>query len=155
MTNSEWHALSIRQPWIDLILKKMKNIEVRDWEVLRRGPILLHASRTVDWQAIELFGYSDPWALPRGQVLGSARIVDGFAFNRESWLTTAPGHLVIRPLAFGNYGAVLDDVRQFRRGVACPGKLYFFPVPQSVREQLSPELAESENSISTRRIDGM
>jgi hypothetical protein len=138
--NADWYALSIRQPWIDLILRGLKTIEVRDWEVTRRGPILLHASQAIDWQAIELFGYSDPWVLPRGRILGAARIVDGITFDRQSWLATASLHLVIRPLTFGNYGAVLDNVQRFRNGVACPGKLYFFPIPPKVREKLQGEL---------------
>jgi hypothetical protein len=151
--NANWYALSIRQPWVDLILRKLKTIEVRDWEVSRRGPILLHASRTIDWQAIELFGYTNPWELPRGQVVGYARIVDAFAFNHESWLATASGHLVIRPLSFGNYGLVLDSVRRFRKGVACPGKLYFFPVPLGIQEKLKTELAELEVSAAVPQAE--
>lgn len=143
--SAEWYALSIRQPWIDLILRGEKTIEVRDWEVTRRGPILLHASRTVDWQAIELFGYGDPWTLPRGQLVGRARISDGIAFNYESWLATASKHLVIRPLTSGNYGAVLDNVRRFKRGVPCPGKLYFFPIPAAVLEKLDDELRDEDS----------
>lgn len=139
--NGDWYALSIRQPWIDLILRGEKTIEVRDWEVTRRGPILLHASRTIDWQAIKLFGYEDPWTLPRGKIVGRAKIVDGISFNYESWLSTASKHLVIRPLTSGNYGAVLDNVRRFKKGVSCPGKLYFFPVAPEVLRKLGDELS--------------
>lgn len=136
----DWYALSIRQPWIDLILRGLKTIEVRDWNVTRRGPILLHASRTIDWQAIDLFGYSDPWLLPRGQIVGWAKIEDAFEFTRDSWLANASRHLVIRPLGPGNYGAILRNAQRFRTTPPSPGKLYFFPVSESVWEKISGEL---------------
>jgi hypothetical protein len=147
--NRDWFALSIRQPWIDLILKGLKKIEVRDWNVTRRGPILLHASQTVDWQAIDLFGYANPWALPRGRIVGCARIVDAFEFARATWLERASQHLVIRPLGAGNYGAVLEDVRPLKRTAACSGKLYFFPVPLAVWEKIEEEVEEYASQAST------
>src|SRR6266851_7880001 len=107
-TNVEWVGLSIRQPWIDLILKGIKTIEVRDWKVARVGPILLHASLTIDWQAIELFGYSNPWDLPRGRLVGYAQIKETSGFTTESWHESAQQHLVIRPLKSGDYGTKLE-----------------------------------------------
>jgi len=37
-------ALSIRHPWVDLILAGTKTIEIRTWATRYRGPLLLHAS---------------------------------------------------------------------------------------------------------------
>jgi ASCH domain len=136
----QWFALSIRQPWIDLILKGLKSVEVRDWNVTRRGPILLHSSLTIDWTAVELFGYDRPWNLPRGKLVGHANISDSFEFTRELWLQTASRHLVIRPLGTGQYGAVLEKVLSFPSPVPCPGKLYFFPVPPNVAEKTARQL---------------
>ena len=132
--------MSIRQPWIDLILKGIKTIEVRSWNVNLIGPVLLHSSSILDWQAIELFGYSQPWDLPRGRLVGYAEIKEVFQFTRESWQAQAQQHLVMRPLGEGQYGAALQNVRSFPTSIACPGKLYFFPIPNNVmikaREQL-------------------
>ena len=36
-------ALSIRHPWVDLILAGSKTIEIRTWSTRYRGPVLLHA----------------------------------------------------------------------------------------------------------------
>ncbi|WP_084604451.1 ASCH domain-containing protein [Desulfonatronum thioautotrophicum] len=36
-------ALSIRQPWVELILPGHKTIEVRSWPTRHRGPLWLHA----------------------------------------------------------------------------------------------------------------
>src|SRR5262245_29822348 len=98
MNGQEWVALSIRQPWIDLILKGAKDIEVRPWNVGRRWPILLHAALGIDWRAAELFHYADPISLPRGCLVGYTEIVDCFQFDRERWLATVERHLVMHPL---------------------------------------------------------
>lgn len=37
-------ALSIRHPWIDVILSGSKTVEIRTWATRYRGRILLHAS---------------------------------------------------------------------------------------------------------------
>jgi hypothetical protein len=39
-------ALSIRQPWIELILRGIKDVENRSWDTKHRGIIVLHAART-------------------------------------------------------------------------------------------------------------
>ncbi len=44
-------ALSIRQPWVELILLGRKTIEVRSWTTRHRGPLWLHAGMARDIQA--------------------------------------------------------------------------------------------------------
>ena len=132
--------MSIRQPWIDLILRGIKTIEVRNWNVNLVGPVLLHSSLTLDWQAIELFGYEQPWSLTRGHLIGYAEIREVFQFTRESWLANAQQHLVIRPLGEGQYGAVLQNVRSFPAPIACSGKLYFFSIPSNIMKKAREQL---------------
>jgi hypothetical protein len=136
----EWFALSIQQPWMDLIVRGQKTIEVRTWEVKRRGPILLHASRTVDWKATFLFCYEDPLALARGALVGYAEILDVFRFTRERWLATAESHWVVAPLGESYWGAVLGNVQSFARPIRCPGKRFFFPVSGRVAERVETQL---------------
>lgn len=45
------HALSVQQPWAWLIVNGHKDIENRTWKAERRGPILIHAGKTVDGEA--------------------------------------------------------------------------------------------------------
>jgi len=40
-------ALSIRQPWAFLIAHGLKDLENRDWETHYRGPLLIHAGKTL------------------------------------------------------------------------------------------------------------
>ncbi len=134
-------ALSIRQPWLDLILQGIKTIEVRQgWKIDRRGPILLHASLTLDWPAIEFFGYQRPKSLPRGGLVGYAELGETFEFTRSTWLTTAERHLVVRPLGQGIYGSKLENVKRFEHTVRCRGKLLLFPVPVNALAKARVEL---------------
>jgi hypothetical protein len=141
MNDREWLALSIRQPWLDLILRRIKTIEVRaKWKIDRRGPILLHASMTLDWPAIELFGYKQPMALPRGGLVGYAELGETFEFTRQTWLSRTDRHLVIRPLGQGVFGSVLENVRPFENPIRCRGQLLLFPVQGSVLDKTRREL---------------
>ena len=42
-------AISVRQPWASLILLAGKDIENRTWETRVRGPILIHAAKSMTW----------------------------------------------------------------------------------------------------------
>ena len=48
-------ALSLKQPWANLIATGLKTIETRIWTTQHRGPILICASKKVDTLAIEMF----------------------------------------------------------------------------------------------------
>jgi len=41
-------AISLKQPWADMILKGMKSIETRKWKTPHRGDILICSSKNVD-----------------------------------------------------------------------------------------------------------
>jgi ASCH domain len=135
-------ALSIKQPWIDLIFRGLKDIEVREWRVARRGPILIHASNTIDWKTAELLGYDTATDLPRGGLVGIAMIVDVIEFSRQHWLDLMPRHRVIHPpVREPVYGVVLDGVIPFRTRIACRGRRMLFPVPVLVESRTRAELA--------------
>lgn len=56
-------ALSVRQPWADLIYIERKWFETRTWNAKLRGDFLLHASAKIENRILETFldnGYFDP-----------------------------------------------------------------------------------------------
>lgn len=73
-------ALSIKQPWAFVILKKGKNVENRQINCHYRGFIALHTSKKPleDFEYLkDHFGISvDPKKVPYGCVVGFAEIVD-------------------------------------------------------------------------------
>lgn len=43
-------VLTVKQPWATLIVRGIKDVENRDWKSYYRGRILIHSSKTVDWE---------------------------------------------------------------------------------------------------------
>lgn len=66
-------ALTIREPWVSLLLSGRKTIETRPWAAQHRGGILLHAGRRFDVSECERFDVK-PHA--PGHIVGSAVLVD-------------------------------------------------------------------------------
>ena len=128
-------ALSIRQPWVDLILRGIKTIEVREWEVKRRGPFLIHSARAFDWRSMELFGYEELDDLPRGGIVGYAEIVDVVRLWPQEWSKYLTQHSVLHPRRDVFFGVFLKNVRPFHERIACPGKPGFFPLPGKIVEK--------------------
>jgi hypothetical protein len=73
-------ALGIRQPWVELILRGIKTLEVRSFDTPKRGTIYLYASKTladnnaardaVEAHALEID------TLPTGLLCGSVELAD-------------------------------------------------------------------------------
>ena len=87
-------ALSIRQPWAELILSGRKTLELRTWITDYRGPLWLHTGKAEDPELDRLFGLSD---LPRGAFVGRFDLtdvapVDWAAGNGGGTSTATPGH---------------------------------------------------------------
>lgn len=105
-------ALSIRQPWPHRIFHEDKDVENRDWLTRYRGWFLVHAGVTTEECA------PSEMHLPRGGIVGLARIVDCVTSMESRWF-------------FGRFGFVLRDAEPLPL-VACRGKLGFFYPPAEV-----------------------
>lgn len=69
-----YRALSIRQPWAELILQGRKDIETRSWNTQFRGEFLIHTSKQIDIESCEYFKI-DPKSLVTGALIGKAKLV--------------------------------------------------------------------------------
>jgi len=76
--------ISIRQPWAHLIVNGSKNIENRSWSTKYRGPVLIHASKTVNRRACAELGL-DSHELPTGGVVGIAELVNCVEDHSSRW----------------------------------------------------------------------
>ena len=121
-------ALSIRQPWANLILKAGKDIENRCWPTKFRGRILIHAAKGCTHAELEdaldfaedACGTSytvDLKTIPRGGVVGSMEIVDCVSVSASPWFV-------------GEFGFVLRDPQPLPF-TPWKGQLGFFDVPDS------------------------
>lgn len=130
------YALSIRQPWLDMIIRRIKTLEIRSWEVRRRGIVALHAPRRIDFSAAYFYGYKSPWTLPRAKIVAVADIADVFPLESDSWESFLEQHRQPLPMADGAYGVRLANVRVLERPVACRGRQMLFPLAENVAERV-------------------
>ena len=119
------YALTVRQPWAELIVSGQKTVENRSRPTKIRGWVAIHASKTVsadDRRLCEDFG-CDLDAFPLGHVVGFANIVDCVSdiancrAGDEDWFNGPYGYLI--------GGAIWWD------GPAIKGSLGFWKLPMS------------------------
>ena len=74
-------ALSLVQPYADLILSGKKTIELRNWAWRSsfKGRFLVHSSQRIDLETCQLLGI-DPQKCLRGYLLGESKIIDRYFF---------------------------------------------------------------------------
>ena len=58
-------ALSFRQPWAELVLQGRKTLDLRTYGTDFRGPLAIHASKTIEKARCRDFDL-DPDAVPTG-----------------------------------------------------------------------------------------
>jgi hypothetical protein len=97
-------ALSIRQPYAWLIVAGHKDVENRTWQTSHRGPFLIHASKTVEHEAVNQYkqlckeqGVPWPKTLPTGAIVGVADLVDCVASHDSDWFTGPVGWVLENP----------------------------------------------------------
>ena len=125
-------ALSIKQPWTWLIVQGYKPVENRTWPTTYRGLLLLHAGKQLDCTFDDVFqdfggpanGFHGPGVplpqedtLPRGGIVGIARLVDCVRHHPSPWFV-------------GPWGFVLAEVRPLPF-LPIRGQLGLFPVPDA------------------------
>lgn len=117
-------ALSIKQPYPHYIFHQGKDVENRDWPTRGRGWFLVHAGVSKSELDKE---DPDEMAMPRGGIVGVARITDCVTEMESRWF-------------FGKYGFVLRDAHAIPL-IPCKGQLGFFSLPPEVNAQIADALA--------------
>ena len=114
-------ALSIKQPYAELILQGKKTIELRKWNTSFRGEFLVHASKTPDQEAMKKFNFSD---LPLGFIIGKVNLADVKKYkNKIECLKDKDKHLA--EYKWGNYGFILTTPIKLKP-ISCKGNLGFW-----------------------------
>ena len=104
-------GLSIRQPWVELILSGRKSIEVRTWKTKHRGTLWLHAGQRIEATACSAHSVQSK-GLVVASLVGCAELVDCIEFNRETWTSLQPAHLNLISFDKPYFGWVLRNVRR-------------------------------------------
>lgn len=102
-------AISLWQPWATLVARGLKCVETRSWPTDYRGPLLIHAAKTIPgahaigrwvWEELELHGLGqcEVRALPRGAVIAVAELI-----GCEQMTPALIARQTNRELAFGDW----------------------------------------------------
>lgn len=124
-------ALSIRQPWADLILDGRKSVEIRSWTTDYRGPICIHVSKKEDPVLEGQYGTSLSF---RGGFAGFCELVSVVPFDPARWEKWRPQHFDPGPYPPGNQAWILT--KPTRLPVPLPARghtLLFNPEPADMK----------------------
>ena len=114
-------ALSIKQPFAELILQGRKKIDLRKWNTKFRGEFLIHSPKVPDWDGMIRFGFFD---LPCGFILGKVRLTGVKRYiDEEEHFIDRNLHLASSEL--GNYGFVLENPERIDK-ILAKGSLNFW-----------------------------
>ena len=114
-------ALSIKQPFAELILQGRKKIELRKWNTKFRGEFYIHASKIPDDDAMKKFGFED---LPCGYLVGKVELVDVKNYKNEEE-HRKDDNLHLASSFWGNYGFILENPKRIEK-IPYDGKLRFW-----------------------------
>jgi len=114
-------ALSLKQPYAELILQGRKKIELRKWNTKFRGEFFIHASKIPDKKTMDRFGFKE---LPLGCIVGKTTLTDVKKYDNESE-HSKDKDLYLASSYWGNYGFVLDKSQRLEE-IPCNGKLGFW-----------------------------
>lgn len=124
-------ALSIRQPWAELILQGRKTIELRTWHTHYRGRIVIHAGQQCKEEHCRAYGL-DPQKLVRGALVGTVEIVDIIAFDEESYNAHAAEHLRLGGWPGDLVGWRLANPLRFETPIPMSGRQGLFDVDDAL-----------------------
>ena len=112
-------ALGIRQPYAWLIVQGIKDVENRSRQTHLRGPLVIHASKSVyveDFEEVAEYRV-DPETIPFGALVGVVDVVDSTTTPRSPW------HYE------GEHGWYLANPRRFAKPIPYKGAVGIMRVP--------------------------
>jgi len=122
-------ALSLKQPFAELIVTGKKTIELRKWKTNFRGEFLVHASK-VPFLYEKLDGLT---SLPLGAIVGTANLVGVKKYESlDEWNSDQKKHLAGADFHSSIYGFILEDAIKFEKPIPCKGALNFFEVGDEI-----------------------
>jgi hypothetical protein len=126
-------ALSVRQPWAELIVSGRKSVEVRSWITEYRGKLWVHAGKKSDPLLEKAFDLHD---LFRGGFIGSVILSATVPLDSERWELWRQRHLDSADYLRGQFGWILESPIRFREPISAPGSLGLFELAKDVEQLL-------------------
>ena len=128
-------ALSIRQPWAELILQGRKSIELRERTTKHRGLLAIHAGKQVEIAFCHKWGLN-PDALPKGALVGTVEVDGMVEFDLERWNALRDQHLNPSPIPGKWKGWRLKNPRRLEEPIPCRPLPGLFNVPNEIVKRM-------------------
>jgi hypothetical protein len=138
-------ALSLVQPWGELVVAGKKNVENRSWNTKKRGFIAIHASKSKDKKRFELCRdfyrhYIDSDDVDFGAVIGFAEIIDVIdeetvTKKTQKWFEES------------QYGFVLDNIIRLDDPVEIKGHMGFWKLEGKELQQCLSQLPKKQRRL--------
>jgi len=135
----QWLALSVRQPWAELLISGRKSIEIRKWAPDYRGRLWLHAGLKADSWLERRFGLEGAY---KGGFIGSIQLAAVVPMTAERWDQWREHHLDTGQYKNGLFAWLMEAPRRFIAPVPGHGRLSLFRPSDDVLGQLTAVEAE-------------
>lgn len=151
-------AISILQPWAQLVVTGEKKIETRSWKTGHRGWLAIHVSqRFRDSQrelasqepfrgALGRHGFKSASALPRGVIVGLVKLTD--CVPTEQLTDVGSSELAFGIFTPGHWAWLLDEPRPLEIPVSFPGSLGIFDIPDALFDASLQRLSAEQALVS-------
>jgi len=129
-------ALTICQPYAELILRGSKPVENRVWQTNYRGPLLIHAGKSRDWMINAEFGIPIR-EMAFGAIVGVADVTHclSFAYLMSPTCDDALRYLRDSIHTSGPFCFVLKNPRRFAKPIPYRGAQGLFDIPDYVVQE--------------------
>lgn len=124
-------AISVRQPWANLIIEGKKKLDLRTYKINYTGPIAIHASSTVELEDCVRFEF-DPDQLPKGAVIGIVDLVEVSELDKLIYQQREELHLKHRKYRSGLYGWLFNNPRALATPLKFHGRQGVFNIPDEL-----------------------
>lgn len=149
-------AISLWQPWASLVAAGVKIHETRHWSTTYRGPIAIHAAKTIDRvgapaQLCAAVLGRDWWAdCPAGAVVAVANLT-GCHRAEDARRTATPTDISAGNFEIGRFAWKLDNIRPLIEPISLAGRqgLFIWTPPEGYAANLGEPL--DHHDICRRR----
>jgi len=128
-------AITVRQPWAELILRKRKPYELRSWSTNYRGLLVIHSAMKMDSDLVRQVGLN-PDKLIRGAFVGFVVLSNVRPYTR------ADSKLLKKQRAGGGwypnlFSWVITKPRRISPAINAKGQLGLFGVSRTVERRIA------------------
>ena len=137
-------AITVRQPWAQLIAIGAKRYETRSWRTMYRGRIAIHASASMKPHERELLGMpafaqalgSHARSLKHGAIIAVAQLDDCMLCRPVTHDNVGYPENLFGDFSAGRYRLMLSDVVMLPKPIYCRGSLSIWNVAPEIESRV-------------------